>query len=55
MIIRVDPDQKAHYVLSHLDQSYLQINPLLSTPMGVDYVVNGFDMEVQSLVTHNAA
>ena len=36
MIIRVDPDQKAHYVLSHLDQSYLQINPLLSTPMGVD-------------------
>ena len=25
------------------------------TPMGVDYVVIGFDMEVQPLVTHNAA
>ena len=28
---------------------------LLFTPMGVDYVVIGFDMEVQLLVTHNAA
>ena len=28
---------------------------LLSTPMGVDYVVIGFDMKVQPLVTHNAA
>ena len=28
---------------------------LLSTPMGVDYVVIGFDMEVQPLVTHKAA
>ena len=28
---------------------------LLSTPMGVDYVVIGFDMEVKPLVTHNAA
>ena len=28
---------------------------LLSTPMGVDYVVIGYDMEVQPLVTHNAA
>ena len=28
---------------------------LLSRPMGVDYVVIGFDMEVQPLVTHNAA
>ena len=27
----------------------------LFTPMGVDYVVIGFDMEVQPLVTHNAA
>ena len=27
----------------------------LSLPMGVDYVVIGFDMEVQPLVTHNAA
>ena len=35
---------------------YLQkIKGLLSTPMGVDYVVIGFDMEVQPLVTHNAA
>ena len=28
---------------------------LLSMPMGVDHVVIGFDMEVQPLVTHNAA
>ena len=28
---------------------------LLSTPMGIDYVVIGFNMEVQPLVTHNAA
>ena len=28
---------------------------LLSTPIGVDYVVIGLDMEVQPLVTHNAA
>ena len=28
---------------------------LLSTLMGVDYVVIGFDMEVQPLATHNAA
>ena len=28
---------------------------LLSTRMGVDYVVIGFDMEVQPLVTHSAA
>ena len=28
---------------------------LLSMPMGIDYVVIGFDMEVQPLVTHNAA
>ena len=27
----------------------------LSTPMGVDYVAIGFEMEVQPLVTHNAA
>ena len=25
---------------------------LLSTPMGVDYIVIGFDMEIQPLVTH---
>ena len=30
-------------------------HPDLSTPMGVDYAVIGFDMEVQPLVTHNAA
>ena len=28
---------------------------LLSTPMCVDHVVIGFHMEVQPLVTHNAA
>ena len=27
---------------------------LLSTPMGVEYVVISFDMEEQPLVTHNA-
>ena len=27
---------------------------LLSTPKGVDYVVIGFDLKVQPLVTHNA-
>ena len=27
----------------------------VSVIMGVDYVVIGFDMEVQPLVTHNAA
>ena len=31
------------------------IYKLLSTPMGVDYEVIGSDMEVQPLVTHNAA
>ena len=30
-------------------------SPLLSTPMGEDNVVIGFDMEVQPLVTQNAA
>ena len=33
----------------------LYIGKLLSTPMGVDYVVIGSDMEVQPLVTNNAA
>ena len=28
---------------------------LLSTSMGINYVEIGFDMEVQPLVTHNAA
>ena len=28
---------------------------LLSTPMGVDYIVIGFDMEVQPLVPHKAS
>ena len=28
---------------------------IIVTPMSVDYVVIGFDMEVQQLVTHNAA
>ena len=35
--------------------SCIILTRLLSTPMGVDYVVIGFDMEVQPLVTHNAA
>ena len=30
-------------------------NNLLSTPMGVDCVVIAFNMEVQPIVTHNAA
>ena len=32
-----------------------KLSPSLSTPVGVDYVVIGFDMEVQPLVIHNAA
>ena len=40
-----------------IEKRLLHYNALLylSTPMGVDYVVIGFDMEVQPLVTHNAA
>ena len=30
-------------------------NRFSAMPMGIDYVVIGFDMEVQPLVTHNAA
>ena len=30
-------------------------NSLLSMPMGVYYIVTGFDMEAQPLVTHDAA
>ena len=33
----------------------MKLGLLLSTLMGVDYVVIGFDMEVQPLVTHNVA
>ena len=33
--------------------NYLRLS--LSMPMGVDYVVIGFDVEVQPVVTHNAA
>ena len=33
----------------------LSFSCLLSMPMGIDYVVIGFDIEVQPLVTHNAA
>ena len=38
-----------------LSDPILFIRVLLSTPMGLDYGVVGFDMEVQPLVTHNAA
>ena len=48
----VDPDEAAHNELLHLG---LHCLPSLSMPMGVDYVVIGFDMEVQPLVIHNAA
>ena len=37
-----------------LDETYF-FPLLLSTPMSIDYVVIGFAMEVQPLVTHNAA
>ena len=37
-------------VIANMSQS-----ALLSMLMDIDYVVIGFDMEVQSLVTHNAA
>ena len=39
---------------SYQDEGELSVRSL-STPMGVDYVVIGFDMEVQPLVPHNAA
>ena len=34
---------------------YIDSGEYLSTPMDVDYAEIGFDMEVQPLVTHNAA
>ena len=34
---------------------YITVLELLSTPVGVDCIVIGFDMEVQPLVSHNAA
>ena len=34
---------------------FIRVTDSWSMPMGVDYVVIGFDMEVQPLVTHNAA
>ena len=42
------------YIL--INKSYWKnYSVVLSTPMGVDYVAIGFDMEVQPLATHNAA
>ena len=40
--------------LSLTFRSRSQAEGLLSMPIGVDYVVIGFNMEVQPLVTHNA-
>ena len=50
-------------IYQHLSPIHLSIAPLTerqthgnhTIPMGVDYVVIGFDMEVQPLVTLNAA
>ena len=39
----------------HLRKFTVYMSEFLSMPMGLDYVVIGFDMEVQPLVTHNAA
>ena len=44
-----------HFVCFYSQGPKVIPQSLLSTPMGVDYVVIGFDMEVQPLVTHNAA
>ena len=41
--------------LSYYFLSYFPLVDWSSTPMGIDYVEIGFDMEVQPLVTHNAA
>ena len=46
---------KLHTFLVFLSALELINVSLLSTPMGVHYVVIGFDMEVLPLVTHNAA
>ena len=46
-------EKGSHYYAKEGNNSYVPY--LLSTPMGADYVVIGFDMEVQPLVTHNAA
>ena len=45
------------YISLYIDLSwpFHFVSALLSTPMGVDYVVIGSDMEVQPLVTHDAA
>ena len=43
-------------LLKELQKVWAQLfKASLSTPMGVDYVAIGFDMEIQPLVTHNAA
>ena len=44
----------SNYAIPRLQNSASQVS-LLSTPMGVDYVVIGFDMEVQPLVTYYTA
>ena len=49
----------SHVLPRNIDLGVIQsvfqmLNSLLSSPMGVDYVVIGFDMEVQPLVNHNA-
>ena len=55
------PQDQKRMIFSHSVISLNQLRQnskkhyLLSTPMGVDYVLIGFDMEVQPLVTHNAA
>ena len=42
------------YVYIGNSRCFVHLIYLLSTPMGVDYIVIGFDMEIQPLVTHNA-
>ena len=50
------PSYSWYYVLPNVWKTgSVDSNTLLSMPMGVDYIVIGFDMEVQPLVTHNAA
>ena len=47
-------DSKIWSSLKHFNQ-VSRLYQLFSTSTGVDYLVIGFDMEVQPLVTHNAA
>ena len=43
-----------HGIIAQAYDDIILIISSLSMPMGVDYIVIGFDTEVQPLITHNA-